>query len=123
MEILIRTLEQLFNLKLNTPLQDSGTIHKDELTIKYVLKTDAFKKIFMDFLIFDDHGFPPLHKRINANGTIRNLKSFQYSIMYASQREKMEEETTMKKLNLKTANLLVNKGLAEKSEDWIQKYL
>lgn len=122
-ENLRRSFEQFFQLKLQQPLGKSGEIQISESTIKYVLTKDASEKTVLDFLILDRNGFSPVHKRINTNGEILELENFQFSLMYESMEEKREEELKMKRINQKIAELIINKGLADNSEEWIQKYL
>jgi len=74
-------------------------------------------------LIFENNGFPPLHKRIYKNGEMVDLENFQFSIMYELQIDKIKEEMKMKKANKETANVILDKGLANKYEPWINKYL
>jgi len=120
---MVRSFEKMFILQLQTPLDNFGEIQNDEVTTKYIVEKDAAKNIIIDLLIFDNKGFPPLHKKINTKGEIQDLENFQISIMYESQEDRAGQEIRMKEINKWTAKIIIDKGLAVKSECWIQKYL
>lgn len=122
-EKLIKSFEYFFPLKLQKPLGKTGEIQKDELTIKYLLTKDASEKNVLDFLILDMNSFPPIHKRINTKGEIKDLENFQFSIIYESPEDRVLQEYKMKEINQRTVNIIIKKGLARKDEDWLQKYL
>lgn len=111
MNPLNKSFEMMFNIQLEIPLGNSGEIQKDNVSIKYIRETDELGNQIIDMLIFDNYIFPPKHKRINANGEVLELENFQFSIMYESSKKGTDEELKMKKINQRTANLLMNKGL------------
>ncbi|HSI69039.1 MAG TPA: hypothetical protein VK941_02320 [Gillisia sp.] len=123
MEELRRSFEELFNIQLESPLENSGEIQNNNSRIKYILQIDNPGNKIIDLLLFDGDHFPPQHKRINARGQIQDLENFQFSIMYERPEDRVEEELKMKEVNKKIARILIKKGLAEKCEEWIQKYL
>ena len=122
MDTLRKAFENQLSVKFGISLDTSGTVQKDELTIKYILTKDASEKLVLDFLIFRKDGFRPDHKRINARGEILDLENFQFSIMYEFPEERKPEELKRKNHNQRTANLIINKGLADPTDEWIQKY-
>jgi len=77
----------------------------------------------MDILIFKDNFLPPIHKRINHKGEIIDLENFQFSIMYETEENRIEEQSKMILKNKKLAQRLIKKKLAKESDNWISKYL
>ena len=59
--------------------------------------------------------------RIDANGNLCELENFECSKCYeeGNIKKKTEEEQKMKKYNHKVAHILVEKGLAHESDEWI----
>lgn len=118
------SFEQYLNFKINQPLNKIGTFN-EKYKVNYIKGKNNFDKYSIDFLTFKDNIFPPKHLRIDVKGNLTNLENFQYSIMYesGSVEQKIEEEKKMKIHNKKTAMLIINKGLAKKTDEWIDKYL
>ncbi|MGB7784640.1 MAG: hypothetical protein WBL27_00935 [Salinimicrobium sp.] len=123
MEPLLKAFQKYFRFQLPQPLEQSGEIQQQDLRIRYVLTKEGSGKTGFDCLIFEKNGFPPVHKRIDDNGEIQELEKFEFSLMYETSEEKQEQETKMKRTNCEVANLMINKGLAERDEEWIQQYL
>lgn len=117
-----KAFRDFFGFNLNS-LNNSGSIRRNRITINYVLNADSLENTIMDLLIFDDNGFPPVHKRINYDGDIIDLENFQFSLLYESKRERKEEQVKMLIKNKKIAENIIKKKLAKKSDKWINKYL
>lgn len=122
MELLIAYFEKFFDLKLEEPWEQSGEIQHKDFRIKYIFTKDASGKTVLDLLIFEGDGFPPVHKRINEQGEIQELEKFGFSLIYETSEEKQQQEIKLKSINREIANLIIEKGLAEPDEEWIQKY-
>lgn len=122
MQLLSKVFQQHLKLQLSQPLEQSGEIQQKGFRMKYVFTKDASGKTVLDFLIFEEDGFPPVHKRINSNGEVLDLENFQFSIMYEFPEERMQEDLKMKIKNQKIAEALIKKGLADGAEEWIQNY-
>lgn len=122
-ELLLRVFQKYLNIKMPQPLEQSGEIKHKDIRIKYILTKKASGKKVLDFLIFKGNGFPPVQKRIDANGEIQELERFEFSIMYETSEERREQEFKMKSTNRKIARSIISKGLAERDEKWIKKYL
>ena len=120
---LLKTLQKHLNLQLPQTLEHSGEIQQKDFRTKYVFDSDSSGKTVLDFLIFGRDGFPPDHKRIDDKGEIQELENFEFSLMYEISEERKVAEQKMNCENQKTAEQLIRKGLADGSEDWIQKYL
>lgn len=92
--------------------------------INYVI-TKTKEHDCIDFLVFKEFILPPTHLRIDANGNLCELENFQYSICYeeGNIKKKLQEKQRMKKYNQKVAHILIQKGLAHESDEWIGKYL
>lgn len=123
MQLLSKAFQKHLNFQLPQPLKQSGEIQQQDFRIKYVLTKDASEESMLDLLIFERDAFPPVHKRIKANGEITELENFQFSVMYEFPEERRKEEILMQKANRETAKTIINKGLTEKTEEWIKKYL
>lgn len=123
MESLSRSFQNYLNIKLSQPLKKSGEIQRKDFRIKYILTKDASGKTVLDFLIFEEDGFPPLHKRIAANGELQELENFQFSVMYEFPQEREAEEKKLRETNERIATSLFDKGLVVANEKWIQKHI
>lgn len=121
MDKIKKAFRDFFGFNLDT-INNSGTINKNGLSINYVLDVDLSKNIIMDLLIFKNDALPPVHKRINYDGVIIDLENFQFSIIYQTKREKKEKQEEMIRNNKKTADIIIKKGLAKKTEKWISNY-
>ena len=117
------SFQKYFGIELPQPGGESGEIQIKDFNIKYIFTKDASGEKVFDFLIFGRDGFPPLHKRIDANGEVQELENFQFSMMYEFPEEREAEEKKMRETNNKIAKHLIDKGLAAVNEEWIQKYL
>lgn len=123
MELLSGAFQKYFKFELPQHLERSGEFQHKDFRIKYVHTKDASGRAVLDFLIFEGNGFPPVHKRLHEKGECRELENFGFSLMYETSEERQEQEITMQRTNREIANLMIDKGLAERAEDWIQKYL
>lgn len=119
MQLLSRAFQKHLNLPLSQPLEQSGEIKHKDLRIRYVVIKEPSEEIGLDFLIFEGDNFPPVHKRINEQGEIQELEKFGISLMYETSEERQQQEIKLKRTNREIANLIIEKGLAERDEDWI----
>ncbi|GGE15367.1 hypothetical protein [Psychroflexus salis] len=124
MEKLKAAFEKHLNLKIPERLSNKGSL-KGKIKVNYILSKDSNNNQTIDFLIFDEYQFSPEHLRINSKGEIAKLDNFQVSYIYELDiiSQKKVAVKKMKAYNKQVAHLLIKKGLAKRSDEWILEYL